>query len=87
MARDAGDQMTIERLEMQAKNAQETADQRGKWLEEGWATIARLEAQKADLLAALKSIIGDPRFWESSAGLSHLGPEARAAIERAESQK
>jgi len=61
MTRDAGDQMAIDRLEMQVKNAQEATDQRGKWLEdmaraadESRATIARLERENAALLAALK---------------------------------
>jgi len=83
MARDAGDQMTIDRLEIQAKNAQETADQRGKWIEEGWATIATLEAQKADLLAALKGL--RPLF-ECGAAEEYAGEieAAEAAIERAE---
>jgi len=84
MARDAGDQMTIDRLEIQAKNAQEAADRRGERLELADATIDQLEAQKADLLAALKlalSLIGGKNVFGDEA----FGTETemiRAAIER-----
>jgi len=101
MARLAEDQMTIDRLEMQAKNAQETADRRGEWLERAEATIngletgtAKLEAQKADLLAALNRVMQKYETIYCDCVLREFPQsqpfderpeviEARAAIERA----
>ena len=91
MARDAGDQMTIDRLEIQAKNAQEAADRRGERLELADATIDQLEAQKADLLAALKEMLAtfnrytvpSAALGSSAADADRVREQARAAIERA----
>ena len=84
MTRDAGDQMTIDRLEIQAKNAQEAADRRGERLERADATIDQLEAQKADLLAALRAM--RESFRQTPAAFTRHGAamaQCDAAIEKA----